>query len=224
MATDTVPIDSSRDSELAISVVIADDHPVMRSSLRMLLELEDDLEVVAEAGSVAEVFEHLKALEPDVLLLDIYMPGGPSLGFIPALRVSSPRTHIVVLTMQTSVAFTREAMRLGASGYVTKQAADREMVRAIHAAAHGERYVEATVGAQIAIASARAASPAALSERETEVLTLVALGYTNREIAEQLSLSLRTIESHRAHIQQKLKLRTRAALVGYALESGLLER
>jgi len=206
-----------------ISIVIADDHAVMRSGLKMLLETEADLEVVAEAGDVEETVRKLKAYKPDVLLLDLHMPGGPSLQAIPEMLESSPGTRIVVLTMQNSPGFVREALRAGALGYVTKEAADDEVVEAVRLAADDQPYLHPKLGARLATEPVDEGPPDDLTEREVEVLRLIALGHTNTEIAAQLYLSVRTVESHRAHIQQKLRLSTRAELVRYALDHGLVE-
>jgi two-component system, NarL family, response regulator NreC len=205
------------------SILIADDHAVMRSGLRMLLEREEDFEVAAEAGDVEETIRKLKAYKPDVLLLDLHMPGGPSLPSIPEMREASPGTRIVVLTMQNSVGFVREALRAGALGYVTKEAADAELVEAVRLAVNNQPYLHPQLGARLATEPVEEGPPDDLSEREVEVLRLIALGYTNSEIAGQLFLSVRTVESHRAHIQQKLRLQTRADLVHYALENKLIE-
>ena len=204
-------------------IVIADDHAVMRSGLRMLLDATDDLEVVGEAGDVEETVRKVKAYKPDVLVLDLHMPGGPSLQAIPALLEASPTTRVVVLTMQDSAAFVREALRAGALGYVTKEAADEELVEAIRLAAADESYLQPKLGMRLATEPERQGPPDDLSEREAEILRLIALGHTNSEIAEHLFLSVRTVESHRAHIQQKLRLTTRAELVKYALQHGMVE-
>ena len=204
------------------SIVIADDHAVMRSGLRMLLDATDDLDVVAEAGDVDETVRKLKAYKPDVLLLDLHMPGGPSLPAIPDMRAASPSTRIVVLTMQNSPGFVREALRAGALGYVTKEQADDELVDAVRLAAQNEPYLHPKLGARLATEQPNDGRPDDLTEREVEVLKLIALGHTNTEIAGQLYLSVRTVESHRAHIQQKLRLTTRAELVRYALQHRLV--
>jgi two-component system response regulator NreC len=158
---------------------------------------------------------------PKVLVLDLNMPGGSSLEAIPAIRAESPDTEIVVLTMQQEPAFAREALRAGALGYVLKEAADDELVEAVRRAAAGESYLNPKLGARIA-AEPPPGPPDDLSEREADVLRLIALGHTNAEIGEQLYLSVRTVETHRSHIQQKLRLTSRAELVGYALERGLI--
>src|SRR4051812_13790702 len=214
---------SAEGSEGTTSIVIADDHAVMRSGLRMLLEAEEGFEVVAEAGDVDETIRKLKGYKPDVLLLDLHMPGGPSLQFIPEMLETSPATRIVVLTMQNSPGYIREALRAGALGYVTKEAADAELVEAVKLAAADQPYLHPRLGAKLATEPVDEGPPDDLSEREVEVLGLIALGHTNAEIAAQLFLSVRTVESHRAHIQQKLRLSTRSELVRYALKHGLVE-
>jgi two-component system response regulator NreC len=204
------------------TIVIADDHPVVRSGLRTLLNSEEELEVVAEAGDLDGARRYVLGHHPAVLVLDLNMPGGSSLEAIPRLREQFPNTEIVVLTMQDDPAFAREAMRAGALGYVLKEAADEELVTAVKEAAQGRTYLHPRLGARLAAQSID--EPASeLSEREIEVLRLIALGHTNSEIAGQLFLSVRTVESHRAHIQQKLGLSTRAELVRYALDNKLLE-
>ena len=205
------------------SIVIADDHRVVRSGLRMLLDREEGFEVVAEAGDVADARRYVRAHRPDVLILDLNMPGDPSLPAIPVFLEESPGTRVVVLTMQEDPAFAREALQAGASAYVLKEAADEELVQAVRAAAAGETFLNPGLGARIAAAPPEPAGPPDdLTEREVEILRLIALGHTNAEIAGQLYLSVRTVESHRAHIQQKIRLTTRAELVHYALEHGLV--
>ena len=206
-----------------IKVILADDHAVVRSGLRMVLEAESDLAVVAEAGDVEEALRKVRAHRPDVLLLDLNMPGESSLPAIPKLREASPNTKIVVLTMQNDPAFAREALQAGAGGYVLKESAAEETVHAVRHVLEGRTYLNPELGAKIAAAPPEPSGPPDdLSERELEVLRLIALGHTNSEIAGSLYLSVRTVESHRAHIQQKLRLSTRAELVKYALDHGLM--
>jgi two-component system response regulator NreC len=205
----------------AITIVLADDHAVVRSALRMLLEAEPEMEVVAEAGDVESAARDVLGHKPRVLILDLNMPGKPSLQAIPEIRDASPETRIVVLTMQEDPAFAREAMQAGVLGYVLKEAADAELVRAVRLAAEDRTYLQPEVGARLA--AEPAGPPDDLTDRELEVLRLIALGHTNGEIAEQLFLSVRTVESHRAHIQQKLRLTTRSELVQYALQRHLLD-
>jgi two-component system response regulator NreC len=206
-----------------VTIVIADDHRVVRAGLRLLLEAEEGFEVLAEAGDVPTTELRLNAYRPRVLILDITMPGESSLSAIPRMRETSPDTQIVVLTMHNDPAFAREALRAGAAGYVLKEAADTELVQAVRLAAEGRTYLNPELGARLA-AKARAAArpPDDLSAREREILTLIALGHTNGEIASILHLSVRTVETHRSHIQQKTRLTSRAELVAYALQHGLL--
>jgi two-component system, NarL family, response regulator NreC len=209
-----------------ISVVLVDDHAVVRSGLRLLLDAQDDLEVVGEAGNAKDAIFRARAMKPDVILLDVVMPGESGIEVLPKLLTESPDSKVLVLSMQDDPSYVREAFGAGASGYVLKEAADEEVVSAVREIAAGGRYVHPTLGARLVAAEAqeRAAAEAdPLSEREREVLRLLALGHTNQEIAKQLYISVRTAESHRAHIMQKLRLSTRAELVRYALSHGLLE-
>ncbi|MDW5598100.1 response regulator transcription factor [Conexibacter stalactiti] len=207
-----------------LRVVLADDHVVVRSGLRLLLESAPDLEVVAEAGDVTAAVDAVRRLAPDVLVLDLHMPGEPSLPAIAQLRADSPGTRVVVLTAQRDPSYAGEALRLGATGYVPKEAAGRHLLEAILTVAGGGTYLEPELGARLAATTAAAAGAAPeLSARELEVLRLIARGLTNREIAERLFLSVRTVESHRARIQRKLGRARRSDLVDYALERGLVE-
>ena len=220
--TGSVPPMAAEDT---ITVVLADDHPVVRSGLRMLLDAQEDLEVVAEAGDVDAARRSVLGHKPTVLVLDLNMPGGSSLEAIPGMAETSPGTSVVVLTMQEDPAFAREALRAGAKGYVLKQSAGTELVQAIRAAAGGGTWLNPELGARLAAApDAPTGPPGDLTDRELDVLRLIALGHTNSEIAEQLYLSVRTVETHRAHIQQKLGMSSRAELVHYALEHDLIAR
>ena len=204
-----------------ISLVLADDHAVVRAGLKMLLDAEDDFEVVAEAGDVDTTRRKVLAHKPDVLVLDLNMPGLPSLPAIPSLADS---TAVVVLTMQNDPAFARQAFQSGARGYVLKEAADAELVEAVRAAAEGRTYLNPALGARLAATPVQDDRPPDnLSERELEILRLIALGHTNAEIGERLFLSVRTVESHRSHIQHKTSRTSRAELVQYALEHHLVE-
>jgi two-component system response regulator NreC len=210
--------------DAALKVVLADDHAVVRSGLRLLIEAEPGYRVVAEAATAEDAVRYVRAHRPRVLVLDLNMPGRPSLEAIPELLAASPETGIVVLTMQDDPAFAREAMRAGALGYVLKEAADDELLEAVRLAAVGDTYLNPRLGARLAAAPPLPPGPPDdLTEREVEVLRLIALGHTNGEIASRLYLSVRTIESHRAHIQQKIRRTTRAELVQYALEHKLVE-
>ena len=190
----------------------------------MLLEAESDIEVVAEAGDVDEAKRYTLGYKPTVLVLDLNMPGGSSLEAIPKVSETSPDTAVVVLTMQDDPAFAREALQAGARGYVLKHAAGSELVDAIRTAVSGGTYLNPALGARLAAEAAGPAGPPDdLTQRELEVLKLIALGHTNGEIADRLYLSVRTVETHRAHIQRKLDISTRAELVRYALDHELLE-
>jgi two-component system response regulator NreC len=205
-------------------VILADDHAVVRKGLRLLLDAEPGLQVVAEAGTVPDAMMKTRAHRPGVLVLDLNMPGGSSLEAIPQLREEVPGTAIVVLTMQNDPAFARKALQAGAAGFVLKEAADDELLEAIRQAASGGTYLNPSLGARLAAAPPEPTGPPDdLTERELAVLRLIALGYTNGEIASELHLSVRTVESHRSHIQQKTGQSSRAELVRYALEHHLVE-
>jgi two-component system response regulator NreC len=222
-AWETARVRAERADREQTTVVIADDHTVVRQGLRMLIDNEEGLQVVAEAGTVPDAERLARAHRPSVLVLDLNMPGGSSLEAIPRVREHSPATAIVVLTMQDDPAFARQALQAGALGFVLKEAADEELLGAIRLAAAGDTYLNPRLGARIAAAPDQPAGPPDdLSARELEVLRLIALGHTNAEIAAQLFLSTRTVETHRAHIQQKTRRTSRAELVRYALEHGLM--
>lgn len=208
-----------------IRVLVVDDHAVVRSGLRLVLEREG-IEVVAEAGTADEGIRAARLEKPDVVLLDVVMPGRSGLEAAGEIISASKGARVLVLSMQDDPSYVREAFAAGASGYMLKEAADTELVQAVREVASGGRYVHPTLGARLAQAEVEAARRAAddpLSEREREVLRLLALGHTNQEIAKQLYISVRTAETHRAHIMQKLGLGTRAELVRYALANGMLD-
>jgi DNA-binding NarL/FixJ family response regulator len=208
-----------------IRVLIVDDHAVVRTGIRLLLAAEEDIEPVAEAGTRREAIFEARSTNPDVILLDVVMPDGSGLESIPQLLREVPDTKILVLSMQDDPRYVREAFANGASGYVLKEAADVEVVTAVREVARGGRYVHPELGARLIAAEAdeaRRADEDPLSDREREVLRLLAYGHTNQEIAKQLFISVRTAETHRAHIMQKLRLTTRAELVRYAIAQGLL--
>lgn len=213
---------SGPSADVRVRVALADDHEVVRSGLRLVLEAEADIEIVAEAADVEGAARSVLGHKPDILVLDLNMPGGSSLEAIPRILQVSPATAVVVLTMQEDPAFAREALRAGALGYVLKEAANTELVRAIRSALAGRTYLHPSLGARIAATPEVSGPPDALSPRELEVLRLIALGHTNTEIGSKLFLSVRTVETHRAHIQQKLSRSTRAELVAYALEHDLI--
>jgi two-component system response regulator NreC len=192
-----------------------------------VLEAEDGLEPVGEAGTARDAIFDARSTKPDVILLDVVMPDQSGLEIIPTLLKEHPEVRILVLSMQDDPQYVREAFAAGASGYVLKEAADSELVAAVHEIAAGGRYVNPELGARLVAAESeerRRAAEDPLSERESEVLRLLALGHTNQEIAKQLFISVRTAETHRAHIMQKLRLSSRAELVRYALDRGLLEQ
>ncbi len=211
---------------MSVRILIVDDHAVVRSGLRMLLQAEDDLEPVGEAGTARDAILEARSLKPDVILLDVVMPDQSGLEVIPQLLHERPETKILVLSMQDDPQYVRQAFSAGASGYVLKEAADTDLVAAVREVAKGGRYVHPELGARLVAAeteAARRAEEDPLSDREREVLRLLALGHTNQEIAKQLYISVRTAETHRAHIMQKLRLESRAELVRYALAQGLLD-
>jgi len=212
---------------VTIRVLIVDDHAVVRAGLRRVLDAEADIETVGEAANVERaVFEALEA-HPDVVLMDVVMPGKTGIEGMPALLQAVPDVKVLMLSMQDDPQYVREAFEAGASGYVLKEAADTDVVDAVRAVAAGERYVHPALGARLIAAESeerKRAESDPLSEREREVLRLLALGHTNQEIAALLYISVRTAETHRAHIMQKLGLSSRAELVRYALDHGLVER
>ena len=213
-------MESRQSGSARIRVILADDHAVVRSALRALLEVEEGIEVVGEAEDIDGAMRGVEDLAPDVLLLDLNMPGGSSIEALGRLTHTHPRTRVVVLTMESSPMIVRQALAAGCSGYVLKQAAERELVDAVRLTAGGKSSVPQ--GLDAASDEGAGSGPDGLTAREAEVLGLIALGHTSREIADHLGLSARTVESHRSHIQQKLRLDGRPELVRYALDHGLL--
>jgi two-component system response regulator NreC len=222
VALATLAAMSEQSTDPMITVVLTDDHAVVRAALRALLDGRDDLEVVGEAGDLAAAAEAVDVNAPDVLVLDVNLPDGLGSDAVAGLRERFPATQIVLLTMERDIGLARRALDDGALGYLFKDAAHLELVAAVQAAAAGRRYVPAAVAAGLSRGAVESAAQP-LSPRETEVLRLMALGHTNREIGEQLELSVRTVETHRAHIQQKLGLTTRPELTRYALEHDLID-
>ena len=206
-----------------VSVLIVDDHAVVREGLKLVLEKHDDLEAIGEAGSVDEAVEKAAHLRPDLVLLDLAMPGKPGLQAMPGLLRADPEVKVLILSMEDDPRYVREAFAAGARGYLLKEAVANEVVGAIREVASGGRYVHPELGARLIESEPppdeQGDDP--LSEREREVLTLLALGHTNHEIAKQLFISVRTAEAHRAHILKKLGLASRAELVRYAIANGL---
>jgi two-component system, NarL family, response regulator NreC len=208
-----------------IRVLIVDDHAVVRSGLRLLIEREEGLTPVDEAANASEAIYRMIEQKPDVLLIDVTMPGESGIEAIPKLLAASPSSKVLVLSMHDDPRYVRDAFAAGASGYVLKEAADAELVAAIRHVAAGGSYVNPALGARMVVADANeqaAAEANPLSDRELEVLRLLALGHTNQEIAKTLFISVRTAETHRAHIMQKLGLTSRAELVRYALANGII--
>lgn len=204
-----------------IPVVLVDDHAVVRGALKALIDGQDDLEVVGEAGDLASLPGAIAAHQPRVLVLDVNLPDGLAVDVVPELRASAPETEIVLLTMERDLTLARQALDGGAKGYLFKDVAHLELIEAVRAAAAGERHLAPAVAAGLKDGAGEERQ--ALSPRETDVLRLMALGHTNREIGEQLELSVRTVETHRAHIQQKLGLSSRPELTRYAMAHGLID-
>jgi two-component system, NarL family, response regulator NreC len=219
------PMGAENPSGDQITVVLADDHELVRDGIRMVLQAQPQIDVVAEASDGDAAGRYVLGHKPTILVLDLNMPGTPSLEMIPRILESSPGTSVIVLTMQDEPAFARQAFQAGAKGFVVKQSAASELVAAIDAVISGGTYINPQLGARLASAPATSAGPPdGLTPREVEVLGLLAVGFMNPEIAEKLVLSVRTVETHRANIQRKTGLSTRAELVAYANEHGLIER
>ena len=212
-----------------IRILIADDHAVMRAGLRLLLNGQEDMQVVDEAGDGWQTVEKAVALKPDIVLLDITMPGLSGLEAARQIRQRAPEVKLLVLTMHDDEAYLRQFLQVGATGYIVKKAADTELVDAIRAVHRGESFIHPSLTRVLIDRYLQQQPPVKAKEsveeltpRETEVLRLVAQGYTSQQIAEQLSISANTVETHRAHIMEKLGLRGRAQLVRYAIARGLL--
>lgn len=213
---------------MTVRVALCDDHAVVRAGLRMILSTEPDIEVVSESATVAQAVTAAELVRPDVFVMDVNLPDGSGLDAAQSITTASPGTRVVVLTVHDDVAYVRRAFEAGVSGYLLKEAADFELVTAIRDVAAGRRYVHPRLGAELLsaprVGPGRIGGPGGeLSERETEVLRLLARGYTNAQVADELIVSVRTVESHRAHIQQKLGVRNRADLIRTARDAGLLD-
>jgi two-component system, NarL family, response regulator NreC len=217
-----MPAPMARDPHL--TVVVADHHSVVREGLCLLLDSQKGIEVVAEAGDVGTTLAEVERHRPDVLVMEPLMSGEPGLPVIRQLGDACPNTRVVILTAQADPNLAGEAIRGGAAAYVPKTAAGRQLLRAIRMAADGNTYLEPQLGARLAadMAAAKLAAPE-LTERELDVLRLIARGHTNREAAERLFLSVRTVENHRARIQRKLGRVSRSDLVDYVIERRLVE-
>jgi DNA-binding NarL/FixJ family response regulator len=213
-----------------IRIFIADDHAVLRAGLRLLLQTQDDMEVVGEAGDFAETLVQLQTAQPDIITLDLSMPGGLGLKALEKIRDTAPASRVIVLTMHDDPAYLRTALAMGACGYVVKSAADTELISAIRAVSQGRVFVDArsstttsgTTTAQPAAAIQAKSQFDTLSAREKEVLVLIAQGHTNQAVADRLDLSVKTVESYRSRLTEKLGLKNRADLTRFAIEHRLL--
>src|SRR3954447_10678960 len=219
--SDNGQVSADAGSAAAITVVIADNHVLVREGLGLIINAQPDIDVIGEAGNIAELTELLASEHPNVLLLDLNLGDESGLVVLPGLRESHPDTAVVILTMQKDPAYARRALEAGAAGYVLKEAAAQDLVRAIRAAAEGGTYLEPGLGAALLARGADETDP--LTKRERQILGLLAGGHTNAEVAEQLYLSVRTVESHRARIQEKLGISGRAQLIRWARDHGLVD-
>jgi DNA-binding NarL/FixJ family response regulator len=204
-----------------VTVLIIDDHALFRAGLRSRLELEHDIIPVGEAATAEEAVSKARSLQPDLVLLDLLLPGTGGHEAIPELAKVSPRSRVLVVSSQAAPCSVRQALSAGAAGYVPKRASDQELVAAIRQVAAGEGYVDPDLGAKLVVPD-RSVALEPLSERERDILQLLALGYTNQEIGRKRYISVRTVDTHRAHIMRKLGLETRAELVLFALANGLI--
>ena len=211
---------------MTIRVLIVDDHAIVRSGLRLVLESEPDIEVVGDAADAQSALFEARAKQPDVMLMDVVMPGASGIEAIPDVLVHCAETRVLLLSMQDDPHYVREAFAAGATGYILKEAAGTDVVAAVRVVAAGGRYLDPALGARMIAVDATERANAQndpLSRREREILRLLALGHTNQEISELLFLSVRTAETHRSNIMHKLGLQSRAELVRHALAQGLLD-
>jgi DNA-binding NarL/FixJ family response regulator len=204
-----------------IRVLVTDDHQVLRTGVAAVIQREEDMTTIAEAGTADQAVIKARATQPDVILLDVVMPRKSGFDVLPELGEVAPEARVIMLSMQTSPSAIRQALTTGAAGYVSKHASDADLLDAIRRVAGGSRYVDPELGGELVVSDAEALTEE-ISQRERDVLYLLALGYTNQEIAAKLFISVRTVETHRAHIMRKLELETRAELVLYALANGLI--
>jgi two-component system response regulator NreC len=204
-----------------IRVVLVDDHAIVRSGLRRLLEEEQDIEVVGEAADSALALEKVEVTRPDIVVLDLALGEENSLDVLPTMLHKSRDSRVLILSMYDDAQHVKDALAAGAHGYLLKDAADSELVDAIHILHSGEQYIHPTLGARLLRASMEGPTDP-LTDREREVTRLLALGHTNQEIAETIFVSVRTVETHRAHIMAKLRLNSRAELVQWALDQKLI--
>jgi DNA-binding NarL/FixJ family response regulator len=207
-----------------IRVILVDDHAVLRAGLRMLIDSQPDMQIVGEAASTKEALPLIRQLRPDVISLDLSMPGGGGMSLLEQLKETNLPTRVLILTMHDDPAYFRSAVAAGAAGYVVKTAADSELLTAIRAVHGGRLFISMPNGGSEALLRAAQEAPNnTLSDREQQVLQMLAEGYTNKEIGAKLDLSVKTIETYRARVASKLQLRTRADIVRYALENGMLK-
>ena len=204
-----------------IRVLVIDDHAILRTGIRSLLERESDITVVGQAANAEQAVTRARALQPDVILLDVVMPRKSGFETLPELHAVAPTARVIMLSMQTNPSSIRKALNAGAAGFVAKHASETDLFDAIRRVAAGSRYVDPELAGDLIVPDS-AALTEPLSERERDVMFMLALGYTNQEVADQLYISVRTVDTHRAHLMRKLNLRTRAELVLYALANGLI--
>jgi two-component system response regulator NreC len=206
-----------------VRVIIADDHAIVRDGIRTVLQREEgEFEVVAEAADVPSMVREVSELKPDLLTLDLTMPGGSSLAALPSCFIAHPTLAVAILTMREDPEYARQALRAGARSYVLKEAEPEELLQAFRRAVAGETYLHPRLGAQIAAAEQKT-DPAALSDREREVVKMIANGYTNPQIAERLDVAERTVKTYRARAIEKLGFASRSELTAYARRVGLLD-
>jgi DNA-binding NarL/FixJ family response regulator len=204
-----------------IRVMVIDDHAILRTGICSMLERETGMAVVGQAGNAVQAVTRARALQPDVILLDVVMPRKSGFETLPELHGVAPDARVIMLSMQTNPSSIRKALNAGAAGFVAKHASETDLFDAIRRVAAGSRYVDPELAGDLIVPDS-AALTEPLSERERDVMFMLALGYTNQEVAEQLYISVRTVDTHRAHLMRKLGLRTRAELVLYALANGLI--
>jgi len=216
--------DQASGSKQPVSVIIADDHSVVRDGIRTVLEREDgEFRVVAEAGDVPSTISAVREHRPDLLTLDLTMPGGSSLGALPACFMAHPDLAVAILTMREDPEYARQALRAGARSYVLKEAEPAELLQAFRLAVAGGNYLHPRLGALLASGEQRDADDVALSDRERDVVRLIANGYTNPQIAEQLHVAERTVKTYRARAIEKLGFSSRAEITAYVRRVGLAD-
>jgi two-component system, NarL family, response regulator NreC len=212
------------DADRAIDVIIADDHSVVRDGIRTVLErTEGEFRVIGETADVPSTIREVRELKPDLLTLDLTMPGGSSLGALPSCFIAHPTLAVAILTMREDPEYARQALRAGARSYVLKEAEPAELLQAFRLAVAGQSYLHPRLGAQMAAGEDGHTEGVALSDREREVVRLIANGYTNPQIAEQLNVAERTVKTYRARAIEKLGFSSRAEITAYVRRVGLAE-